>query len=404
VADQSPKQIHADIPTDRAWQVGRRIYIRCSKDSQLGQQLFEMHATWDPDVRARFVGTQRKALVIPLILEHLERIAAVDAVRAAGRWVSLPRGEGREEIHHLVKQLHGIYDGERKEWAMPSDEAFDQARAAIAEVTRRQGAAQAQQRQARAAQAAAEQAVMAAEAITRKEARHRRLIAESGRVATGVTGTVNSLRVPGRMNRAEAERRKPQPGDIRRLRGGRRVLVLESDIEFWSQDAIDDGLVSGGTDAEVGWYANYRYVVVELTAQEAAADARELAELADGQEICAVHELAKKTSVRVQTPTRVGPAVATINARLLHETDTGTITVTTAGDIWFQSYLWLDEPIHHELHITDPDLAARVRAIVAGGSRSRVTSPHMYPVTYTVTITITETGTAVAAAAEGAVL
>lgn len=395
MADKPPQKIHDEIPVERAWQDGRRIYIKCSKNSQLGQKLFEMQATWDGDVGARYVGTQRKNLVIPLILEHLARIAAVDEVRAAGRWVALPRGEGREAIYQWIKGLgNAVYDGERKEWAMPSDDAYTEVKEMIAEVGRQQAAAREQQRQAQAVQRAAEDTAMAEQQLTRKQVREQQLIAASGRTVTDHRGE-GTARIYGYMKRAEAERHIYKPGHIERVGFGakaRRLLVLESSAEFWSQDDIDDSLVSGGTGSEPGWRCAFTYIVVEPTPQEAAFDAAEQAHSDDQKEIAAVLDVAWRggTMAEVTSFTQVtGP---TIVEGWLHSGDRGKITVAADGGVWYQHPGSYDDYRRTEGQITDPGLLERIHAIVAGGPRRYHVYPSGLQRQYTVTVPSPEDG------------
>ena len=114
------KPIHDGIPTDRAWQVGRRIYVRCGYKSQINKDMRNIGAKWDPAERALWVGSTKKTQVIEICLAAQQRVDECEAVRAQGRWVEIPRGAG--DILAVVKELGGVYDPDGKRWAMRSDE------------------------------------------------------------------------------------------------------------------------------------------------------------------------------------------------------------------------------------------------------------------------------------------
>ena len=114
--------IHPDIPVERAWKVGRRIYVRCGYKSQLNTQMREIGAKWDGDERALWVGSGKVDQVVPLVQAAAERGAAIDAVKAAGHWVTIPYDA--TDIRAAAKKAGGIWDGEQRRWAMPSAEAL----------------------------------------------------------------------------------------------------------------------------------------------------------------------------------------------------------------------------------------------------------------------------------------
>jgi hypothetical protein len=71
-----------DIPTDRAWRTGRRIYIRCGYNSRTNTDLRDIGAKWDADVRALWVGSGKADHVLAILAAATERAAAVEAVKA----------------------------------------------------------------------------------------------------------------------------------------------------------------------------------------------------------------------------------------------------------------------------------------------------------------------------------
>src|SRR5690606_37823695 len=102
------KPIADDIPTTRAWQEGRRIYVRCGYKTQLHQALRSLCAHWDSDQRARWVGVTKKTRVVELVRAHEQRITALEEVKQAGRWISIPYEAG--EVRTKIKTLGGVWD------------------------------------------------------------------------------------------------------------------------------------------------------------------------------------------------------------------------------------------------------------------------------------------------------
>ena len=117
-----PRPLADDIPIDRAWKIGRRIYIRCGYASSLNAQLREVGAKWDRDVRALWVGTGKAANVLPLIRAQDERVAAITAIKEASRWVAIPYDA--TEIRDAAKASGAIWDTTSKRWSMPTDESY----------------------------------------------------------------------------------------------------------------------------------------------------------------------------------------------------------------------------------------------------------------------------------------
>lgn len=122
--DKAP--VAEDIPVSRAWRSGRRIYVRSGYKSKLGDALYEIGSTWDKDEEARYFGTGAKgeeklARLLPLIRETEEYRQRSAAVKAAGLWIDIPIRA--KDIREDAKKNHGaVFDGTRKEWAVPTDE------------------------------------------------------------------------------------------------------------------------------------------------------------------------------------------------------------------------------------------------------------------------------------------
>ncbi len=357
-----PQPIHTDIPVDRAWRVGRRVYIKTGKTSKLNEKLIALNATWDGEVGARWVGTGKLEIVTPMILDHLAVIAKLEAIKADGRWAVPPRGA--DSIHTLAQQLRGVWDKPNRRYAMPSDEALEQMNQAIADwnATQRRErlGLQIKQEQMQAAQPTA--------TITTAQVREQQLIDACGRQVTDERGE-KTLRVTGHMRRPDAERRSPKPGDIRRIRGGRRVLVLSRKVWFASQDMIDDGAFLHPAE-DPGWRCDITYAVLTPTAKEIESDHVEAAEAADLKEIddlmTAVNRDSKPTTV--DSLSRLdGPSITTDSpgSMSIHG---GKVTVTDDG-VFYQHPGFYDCWTPSQWQVTDPGLLARIAAVLALGER-----------------------------------
>jgi hypothetical protein len=182
---------HPDIPLDRAWQQGRRLYIRCGYNSQLTKDLLAIGSTWDPEVRARWTGTGKREQVTAAVLAHQERIAAIEAVKALGLWAVIPYEA--EDIRARAKDLDGLFDNDRKAWAMRTEADLAEVQALIRDRQAAIDAAPAAEREQAAAEraeaAAADTAALADTAARRRE----ETIARPGRTPTGETATVTEV-------------------------------------------------------------------------------------------------------------------------------------------------------------------------------------------------------------------
>jgi hypothetical protein len=126
------KPIHPDISTEKAWLNGRRVYVTCGYNSLLNTQMRDLGAKWDREMGALYTGTQSGKLdkVIALVLADAQRAAVRDGVKGLGLWVSIPAGAA--DIRAEAKKLGAVFDGDRKEWAMPSAETQSAVEALIA--------------------------------------------------------------------------------------------------------------------------------------------------------------------------------------------------------------------------------------------------------------------------------
>lgn len=118
------------IPLEKAWQTGRRVYVRCGYNTATNQRIRALGATWDREVKALWVGSTKKQQVVDILTEIGEAVAAVEAIKGLAFWVAIPYA--MRTIRDRAKALGGKWDSERKEWAMPTHEARDEIVAAIA--------------------------------------------------------------------------------------------------------------------------------------------------------------------------------------------------------------------------------------------------------------------------------
>jgi hypothetical protein len=358
-------QIHPDIPDEKAWQQGRRIYIRCGYNSILNGQVREIGGKWDRDEGALWVGTGKRDQVIPLILAQAERASATEAVKDAGLWVKIPFAASN--VRDQAKKLGARWDGARKEWAMPSADALATVQtlltAAATEEAQREAAAKAK--------------TAAAAARTEDD-----ILSESGRTVCGERKSLTG-RLDGHGRRPWAEQAKPQPGDIRITVDGVRVLVLSSTVDFW----FDQDQADFNPSREPGWYYTYACVAVEPTASEAAADVARAAVQEDAEEIAAVTEAVRKGveyMPEIQAGTlRTSGAVAgriTVSSGSTGYSD-GEVTLTGDGQVIWYHPGYYDDYRASEGTTSDADLAARVYAVIAGGDRTRSCGRSTYRVT-----------------------
>lgn len=363
---KAPKAIADDIPTEKAWKIGRRIYVRCGYESRLNSQLREIGASWDRDVRALWVGSTKLAQVLPLLRAQAERIAKVSAVKAAGRWARIPYDA--TNIRETAKRLGGVWDGDRKAWAMPTDEAHGQIQTLLkARNEAIEAAKRAAEQEREEARRRAEQ-----EQITTAEARSRQIIEASGRHVVSEAPIYVTGHLKGYPRRPQAEQAKPQPGEIRRWKGGRRVLVLACDVEFANQDDLDDGLSYADLWDSPGWYWRYEAVEVSPTAAEVDADHEAALWIDDYRTIKLVLLAAEKAADRHEPEPGEWPRGAltiTREGRGSGVQHFGEIVVTDDGQCWWTHLGYYDDYRSVVGLITDATVIARIEAVLAGGSR-----------------------------------
>lgn len=274
------KPLHEDVPPDLAWVVGRRIYVQTPKTSQLNEQLIGLGAKWDWEVHARWVGTGKRDAVLPLVLaaadQERERRQAVERQIAAGRWVQIPSGVDGvvTAMHRRAGELGAVWDPEGWRYALPDDESRDRLQRALDRWLAEQQADRERtevQRRERLRSAAEEKTRQEAEKRQADEDRARRarerVLADSGRTATGETVDVRRYSTQY-MNRAGAESRGWQVGEVRRLDDGRRALVVERHIRFYSEEQASEYSYEVQLPDNAHWAFTYVLAVVEPTEDE----------------------------------------------------------------------------------------------------------------------------------------
>lgn len=382
-----PKAISPDIPVDKAWKTGRRIYVRTGYKTQLNDQIRELGGKWDAGEHALWVGSGKLEQVIPLVLAQAQRAAAVQAVKDAGRWVTIPFEA--DAIRAEAKRLGAKWDRDSKQWALPDDEAFAAVSALLAS---RAEAEQARAEAEKAERAAAQKAVQAEQA--RRDAedaseRVARIIAQSGRTATGQTGTVTTVSVQ-RMNKATAWAQAMAEGEIIKVRTGggvKRGVITGRRVWFAGDEMASSVCWHSETHDQAHWDFRYDVAIVEPVAEEIAADGAAAAEKRDAEEIAAAIKdvqgsMAWTPEAEAGKADRDGVIAGRIRVSAgstsYHD---GTLTLTADGRvIWYHPGYYDDYRISEGI-TTDLDAVTRVRALIAAGSRVRYHDISKYTVT-----------------------
>jgi hypothetical protein len=380
---------HPEIPVDRAWQEGRRLYVRCGYTSQLNKDMRALKATWDPDKRALYTGTGKREQVTAAVLASLERAAAIEAVKALGLWVIIPFEA--EDIRARAKNgLHGVFDGERKAWAMRTEADLAEIQGLIRDRQAAIDAARAAEQQRARQQADQDRAADLEAAAIAARRRSEEIVARSDRTPTGETATVTEVSTRF-MNKRTAASMARSAGTVLRLSDGRRGLIVAVDIWFTDEEMASSVCWHDATMDEAHWDFRYSLVIVEPTAEETTADEAEAAYRRDAAAIYHLfEETPKLTGARADDQWTLIPANE--QAGSIHASAgstayaAGTVILTTGGRVVWQHPGWYDDYVRSEGTSTDPELADRVRAILAGGPRRRVYRDRQVPVDYDVRI------------------
>jgi hypothetical protein len=370
-----PKPVHESIALDRAWQIGRRIYVRCGYESTLGAQLREIGANWDREQKRLWVGSGKKARLIPLVQAADERVRRIEEIKREGRWVRIPYHA--QDIREAAKSRRGIWDPARQEWAFATHEDYVAVRDLVVALARREQQAIEAERRERARQ---RQAARAAEAAAEAQAavdQRARVLAASGRTPTGEEAEHRVISTR-RMNKATAWDSAHPLGKVVRLRDGRRGVVVERKVWFTGADMASSVCWHPQTHDEAHWDLLHVLAIVEPTADERAADEAEAAERADTAEL---HQLAREMQSRSdhaqltegwsEIPDSLQVGVVRCWYGTADRHDGGRLLLTRDDRVVFQHPGFYDEWVRTERITTDPELLARVRAVFDAGGRTR---------------------------------
>lgn len=380
------RPIREDIPTDKAWQTGRRLYVRAGYKSKLNDALRAAGAKWDPEQKALWVGSTKREAVLAALGAADERRAAVEEVKAFNLWLAIPYDA--EHVRGAAKKAGALYDGHTKSWAFPDEESHQRVTEMrdrwITEVEEAERLRQVE-RDREDAEAEREEA----EARQRRAAAAReQVIAQSGRVSTGEEMSFTEVSTL-RMNKPTALSRARKVGSVVKTETGQRLLITDVKVHFTNEGFASSTCWHPETHDQAHWDFRYTAMVVEPTMAEAADDAEASAAKADAGNIAAVVAEVRDTAER-REPTSRTPGEARVGSIIL---TTGIATVIRAGELILTrdgTLIWThpgyyDDYIPSEGTSIDPNLVARVRAILAGGARSR-TVPGQMPVEYRVVL------------------
>jgi hypothetical protein len=382
------KPLDPEIPTDVAWQTGRRLYVRCGYKSQLNTALRNLGAHWDGTERALWIGSTKKAAVIEAVQAAETRKQAIQAVKDAGRWVHIPYDA--ESIRDRAKTLDGVYGGKDHPgwWAMRTDEDLAEITGLVqewkaqADAARKKREAAAKEDERLAAEASA------AHAEEARRARRARLLDRSGRTPQGDTAELREISTRY-MNRATAEQQARSLGDLVHLPDGRRGIIIDVDIWFTNDDMASSVCWHDQTHDQAHWDFKYTVAIVEPTDDERAKDAKHAAEIEDAAELNALIEDINKPAAPRQEewtpiPDENKAGQITVNRGTTQFFD-GTLTLTRDGRVIWQHPGYYDDYRHTESVSTDPDLVDRARRLIAAGNRER-SHPGMQVAHFTVTV------------------
>lgn len=284
------KPVADDVPLSRAWQEGRRIYIRCGKWTELDCQLVELRARWDPEKRARWVGTQRRDTVLPLIRDAEFRRRAMQEPWTV-EWLSIPYH--MKDVREKAKELGAVWNRDRREWAFPSKK--DQLEISRLISARRIQEDEAQKR-ARQAELRREWEAVRRHEQKEKERREQEkraeIIRNSGRTPTGEETTLKVVSTK-KMNKAQALAQGHEIGSVVKLSDGRRGIVVAKRAWFTDEEAASSVCWHDQTHDEAHWDIDHTVLLVEPTEEELTQDAREREAAEDAAEL---HQLAKSAA------------------------------------------------------------------------------------------------------------
>lgn len=385
------RELHPDLPIERAWRMGRRIYLRCGQHSVLSQRLHQLGAKWDVRERSLWVGSGKADRVLEAALDHQVRRSWASAVRAADLWVQIPFEA--ELIRARAKDAGAVWDEGRKQWAAPdlvtqaelgdlvgvwqqardaedrrrrerAEAAWRRARE-LAEIARREAAVEARLRAAGEREAARRRAVE--QARSQREA----LAAAAGRTLTGQVEQRSEL-FPIYTRRVDAEATLAQVGQVLRLPDGRRALVTRAAVRWV---AGDDARAAGQDHDHLR--AEHTLAIVAPTETEldaetargaAALDAAEAAALADEVFLACL-----PVTVDAWIPLHEFEGRLVVTTGVNGQVAAARLTLTRDGVVWWQDQ-GRGDYVQSEGSSGDPALVAWFRTVLSGGDRTVVQS------------------------------
>lgn len=374
----APKPIHDDISVQRAWQIGRRIYVSCHYESSLGTRLrADLGAHWDRDRKCLWVGSGKKMQVIEEVRDADRRRARVEEIKRTGRAVKIPFTA--TELRALAREQGGaIWNDERKAWVFPREPEFDavynQVRDGVAEIRQKSADAARQEKQLHQEEDARARAAEQDQLEKQRAAERVRVLKESGRTPTGEQTTVVVVSTR-RMNKATAREMAYPLGTVLRLDDRRRGIVVEREVWFTGEEMASSVCWHPQTHDMAHWDLKHVVAVVEPTIEELSADEAERAAVADATEIHQFVEMLSRAGAAEAGWSRIDPdaAVGVIEAwygpsGMEHRN--GTVTLTRDEQLIFQHPGYYDEFVRTERVLTDQALVARMRAVLGAGPRT----------------------------------
>ncbi|MGW2416907.1 hypothetical protein ACWCV5_32735 [Streptomyces tubercidicus] len=385
------REVHPDLPTDRMWQQGRRLYARCGRHSRLSEALHAMGAKWDMRAQALWVGSGKRDTFTPLALEHHATATRTAAVRDAGHWVAIPYEATL--IRSRAKELGALWDPESKRWAMPTPADQLEILDLVQVWQRARDAERAEQRRLRAEEreiAWREARLEAAGARERsRQAAARSAAAYRTELATTVgrelTGALEQRRevYPRFTSRADAHESACTVGEVIRLDDGRRALVTKAKVAWVP---AEEAATLGQEHAH--WYVEYQLAVVAPTEAELDAEMGRARASMDAGELQALVVDAALLSAPVEvdrwTPVPEPQGVITVTGGINGLVPAGQLLLARDGTLWWQHPGHYDDYIPAEGTLRDAELADRMRQLLADGARRRTLPTPAGPVHYQV--------------------
>lgn len=389
-----PRSVHPDVPTDRAWKIRTRLYVSSGPHTQLRSRLEAMGAHWDTKRKAHWVGPAKHPRALDAVLIADTRSALYRETIDAGHWLTIPFGA--ELIRERAKTMGAVWEPTSRHWAAPTAQVRTELLSLCEEWTAARARERAHQRLLE--QAAQEEAAI--EAAGRRDAARRaeqraaeqrrdQLIAGTGRTPTGEYANLNEASDTV-MTKEHAAEEAHEPGDVLRLKDGRRAVVTRASLRFMKADAAGRRCAMDGAHTRTHWCYRYRLAVVQSTEAELNAEVERGMHALDAADI---HQLMLWAPVLTQaapddrwSTLAPGEEIGRITAMtgVAGVLPAGHLILTRGGQAVWQHPGEYDTYIRAEGTTSDPDLLTWARAVLADGPRTRVT-PGRPPVHYAVT-------------------